>query len=110
MDPLSRQEMVALRIGIVFLFLSIVVSTAIERSTDDVFMAGISQGILVVGWVALWRPAERFIVEIVPHFFNKRRITVRRYRRALRLDLAVHSGQWLHASTLFPSGSSTYAP
>jgi hypothetical protein len=74
-DPLSRQEMVALRIGIVFLFLSIVVSTAIERSTDDVFMAGISQGILVVGWVALWRPAERFIVEIVPHFFNKRRIS-----------------------------------
>ena len=74
-DPLSRQEMIALRIGIVFLFLSIVVSTAIERATDDVFMAGISQGILVVGWVALWRPAERFIVEIVPHFFNRRRIS-----------------------------------
>jgi hypothetical protein len=73
-DPLSRQEMVALRIGIVFLFLSIVVSTAIERSTDDVFLAGISQGILVVGWVALWRPAERFIVEVVPHFFNRKRI------------------------------------
>jgi hypothetical protein len=74
-DPLSRQEMVALRIGIAFLFLSIVVSTAIERSTDDVIMEGISQGILVVGWVALWRPAERFIVEVVPHFFNRRRIS-----------------------------------
>jgi hypothetical protein len=73
-DPLSRQEMVAIRIGISFLFLSIVVSTAIERSTDDVIMAGVSQGILVVGWVALWRPAERFIVEVVPHFFNRRRI------------------------------------
>jgi hypothetical protein len=74
-DPLSRQEMVAIRIGIIFLFLSIVVSTAIDRSTDDVILAGISQGILVVGWVAVWRPAERFIVEVVPHFFNRRRIS-----------------------------------
>jgi hypothetical protein len=74
-DPLSRQEMVGIRIGIIFLFLSIVVSTAIDRSTDDVVLAGISQGILVVGWVALWRPAERFIVEVVPHFFNRRRIS-----------------------------------
>jgi hypothetical protein len=73
-DPLSRQEMVAIRIGIIFLFLSIVVSTAIDRSTDDVILAGISQGILVFGWVALWRPAERFIVEVVPHFFNRRRV------------------------------------
>jgi hypothetical protein len=74
-DPLSRQEMVAIRIGILFLFLSIMVSTAIERSSNDVIMEGISQGILVVGWVALWRPAERFIVEVVPHFFNRRRIS-----------------------------------
>jgi hypothetical protein len=73
-DPLSRQEVVAVRIGIIFLFLSIMVSTAIDRSTNDVIMEGISQGILVVGWVALWRPAERFIVEVVPHFFNRRRI------------------------------------
>ena len=74
MDPLSRQEMVGIRIGILFLFLSIVVSTAIDRASENVIMEGISQGILVVGWVALWRPAERFIVEVVPHFFNRRRI------------------------------------
>ena len=73
-DPLSRQEMVGIRIGILFLFLSIVVSTAIDRASENVIMEGISQGILVVGWVALWRPAERFIVEVVPHFFNRRRI------------------------------------
>ncbi len=34
---------------------------------------GISQGIILVGWVALWRPAERFMVEVVPHVFNRRR-------------------------------------
>jgi hypothetical protein len=73
-DPLSRQEVVAARIGIAFLFASIVVSSAIDRATDDVIMEGISQGVVVVGWVALWRPAERFVTEVVPHIFNRRRI------------------------------------
>jgi len=73
-EPLSRQEKVAARIGILFLFLSIVVSTAIDQATDDVVAEGFAQGILVVGWVALWRPAERFVVEVVPHLINRRRI------------------------------------
>jgi hypothetical protein len=72
-DPLSRQEKVAARIGIVVLFLSIVISTAIDRVSEDVIVEGFAQGILVVGWVALWRPAERFVVEVVPHSFNRRR-------------------------------------
>jgi hypothetical protein len=73
-DPLSRQETVAARIGIAFLFASIMVSTALDRASESVIVEGVSQGILVVGWVALWRPAERFVVEVVPHIFNKRRI------------------------------------
>jgi hypothetical protein len=73
-EPLSRQEKVAARIGIVVLFLSIVISTAIDRVSEDVIVEGFAQGILVVGWVALWRPAERFVVEVVPHVFNRRRI------------------------------------
>jgi hypothetical protein len=72
-DPLSRQEKVAARLGIAFWFLSIVISTAIDRSSEDVLAEGISQGIILVGWVALWRPAERFMVEVVPHVFNRRR-------------------------------------
>ena len=73
-EPLSRQEKVAARIGIAFLFVSIMVSTALDRMSEDVVVEGLSQGILVVGWVALWRPAERFVVEVVPHVFNRRRI------------------------------------
>jgi hypothetical protein len=73
-EPLSRQEKVAARIGIAFLFLSIVVSTGMDRASEDVIVEGVAQGILVVGWVALWRPAERFVVEPVPHLFNRRRI------------------------------------
>jgi hypothetical protein len=73
-DPLSRQEKVAAWIGVAFLLVSIVVSTALDRASEDVLVEGLSQGIVVVGWVAVWRPAERFIVEVAPHVFNRRRI------------------------------------
>jgi hypothetical protein len=72
-DPLSRQEKISLRLGLVFWFASILVSTGIDRSSQDVLAEGISQGIVVVGWVALWPPAARFMTEVVPHFFNRRR-------------------------------------
>ena len=72
-DPLSRQEKISLRLGLLFWFLSILVSTAIDRASEDVVAEGISQGIVVVGWVALWPPAARFMTEVVPHFFNRKR-------------------------------------
>jgi hypothetical protein len=72
-DPLSRQEKVAARIGIAFLLACVLVSTAIDRVSEAVLVEGFAQGILVVGWVAIWRPAERFVVEVVPHVFNRRR-------------------------------------
>jgi hypothetical protein len=72
-DPLSRQEKIAAWLGIDFWFLSILISTAIDRSTDDVIAEGISQGIVVVGWVALWPPAARMMTEVAPHLFNRRR-------------------------------------
>ena len=72
-DPLSRHEAIAAWIGIVVLFLSIVVSSALDRVSDNVFLQGLSQGILVLGWVALWNPAARFVVEVLPHVFNRRR-------------------------------------
>ena len=72
-DPLSRQEKIAASIGIAFLLVCVIVSTAMNQASNNVFVEGLSQGILLVGWVALWRPAERFVVEVVPHVFNRRR-------------------------------------
>jgi hypothetical protein len=72
-DPLSRHEKIAARLGIVVLFASIVVSSALDRVSEAVVVEGISQGILVVGWVAVWNPAARFVVEVLPHVFNRRR-------------------------------------
>jgi hypothetical protein len=72
-DPLSRQETVAAGIGVAVLLICVVASTAIDQATNNVFIQGLSQGILLVGWVALWRPAERLVVEVMPHVFNRRR-------------------------------------
>jgi hypothetical protein len=72
-DPLSRQEKVAAWIGIAFLVICVMASTAIDRVSSALLIAAVSQAIVVVGWVAVWAPAARFIVEVVPHVFNRRR-------------------------------------
>ncbi len=72
-DPMPRSERIAVRVGIAALLVCIAISTALDRASEEVLVEGISQGILVVGWVALWLPAERFVAGTVPHFFNRRR-------------------------------------
>jgi hypothetical protein len=72
-DPLSRQEQVAAWIGIAFLVVCVMASTALDQASSDLLVAALSQAIVVVGWVAIWGPAARFIVEVAPHVFNRRR-------------------------------------
>jgi hypothetical protein len=72
-DPLSRQEKVAAWIGVAVLIVSVLASTMLDRLSDALLVAGLSQAIVVVGWVAVWNPAQRFIVEVAPHVFNRRR-------------------------------------
>jgi hypothetical protein len=71
--PLSRRDRIAAWVGIAIFLLSIAVGTSLDRITDNVFVAGISQGIVVVGWVALWAPAQRVVVDILPHHFARKR-------------------------------------
>ncbi len=71
--PLSRRDRIAALVGISIFLLTIVVSTSLEQLTDDVFVAGLSQGLVVIGWVALWVPAQRVVVDLVPHYFERSR-------------------------------------
>jgi hypothetical protein len=82
--PLARRERIGVVIGIVFLISCIAISTAIERATDDVVAEAVAQGITLVGWVALWRPAEHLVNNIVPHRFNRRR-----YREFADVDVRI---------------------
>ena len=72
-DPLSRHQKIGARLGIVVLFATILVSSALDHFSDHVLVQGIAQAIVVVGWVAVWTPAARFVVEVMPHVFNRRR-------------------------------------
>ena len=51
----------------------IIVSTWIDQQTNEIVLQGVSQAILLLGWVALWDPAARLVTETMPHFFNRRR-------------------------------------
>jgi hypothetical protein len=71
--PLSRRDRIAAWVGTTIFLLSIAVGTSLDRITDNVFVAGISQGIVVVGWVALWPPVHRVVVDNLPHHFARKR-------------------------------------
>jgi hypothetical protein len=58
------------------------VATGLERLTDDLVVAGIAQGITLIGWVAMWAPADHFFKSVVPHALNRRR-----YREFANLDV-----------------------
>jgi hypothetical protein len=49
-----------------------------------VIVAGIAQGIVVLGWVALWAPAQRFAIDVIPYRFERRS-----YARRARLEIRV---------------------
>jgi hypothetical protein len=73
LDPLSRSDRVAALIGLAAFFLCIVLSTALDQLSENPFLQGLSQGLVLLGWIALWDPAARLVTEVAPHVFNRRR-------------------------------------
>jgi hypothetical protein len=71
--PLSRQNRVTLVVGLVALVITIGVATALSRLTNSLVVEGIAEGITLIGWVAMWAPADHFFRAVVPHAFNRRR-------------------------------------
>ncbi|MBV9817694.1 MAG: hypothetical protein JOZ07_05020 [Solirubrobacterales bacterium] len=71
--PLSHRDRISTRAGVVIFLLSIAVSSLMLREATGVLVDGVSQGIVVVGWVALWAPATRWGVDAVTHHFARRR-------------------------------------
>jgi hypothetical protein len=65
--PISRRQRVTALVGLIVFLASIVISTSLERLTSDVLITGLSQGIVVIGWVALWAPAQYVVVDAIPH-------------------------------------------
>jgi len=72
-NPLNRHDRIAIWSGTLIFLITIAISTTLDREATGVLIAGISQAIVVIGWVALWDPAARIVVESVPHHFTRKR-------------------------------------
>ena len=72
-NPLAHRERIAVWAGILIFLGTIIVSTLLDRISSYVLVVGISQGIVVIGWVALWDPAQRVFLDIIPHHFARKR-------------------------------------
>jgi hypothetical protein len=72
-NPLNRRERIAVWAGVVIFLITIAVSTLIEKNLTGVLVVGVSQAIVVIGWIALWDPAQRVAGDIVPHYFLRKR-------------------------------------
>ncbi len=71
--PLSHRARVGAWVGLITFLITIAISTTLDRLTDDVLIAGVSQGIVVVGWVALWAPVQHIVVDAIPHRLARKR-------------------------------------
>ncbi len=61
-----RQGRISLLIGLSFLFVCLSLSELIGRFGSDTFIHFLEEGLLISGWVALWRPLEIFLYEWWP--------------------------------------------
>ncbi len=84
---LMRRGFVSLGIGIAFLAVVFAVSQGVGRLMGESDVALLfQQGLLIVGWVAMWRPLEIFLYDWWP-ILGERRIHDRLSRIQVRIAL-----------------------
>ncbi|HXF08905.1 MAG TPA: hypothetical protein VNK45_10365 [Candidatus Acidoferrales bacterium] len=66
LNRLLREGRTALVIGLVFLGLCLIASQAVNQWAPGLATRLLGEGLLIVGWVALWRPLEIFLYEWWP--------------------------------------------
>jgi hypothetical protein len=88
---LIRRGFISLAIGMVFLSVLFAIAHLIGRMMgDSAWGALLQEGLLIVGWVAMWRPLEIFLYDWWP-IVGERRL----YERLSRIDVRTvqHGGQ-----------------
>ena len=78
-----REGRMALLVGIAFVLLCMAVRPLISGS-DSVFLSSLAEGLLIFGWVAMWRPVDTFLYGWWPL-----RRQARHYRRIADLPISV---------------------
>lgn len=67
-----RQGRTSLMIGLVFLGLCLSLNRILSLLHDSVIVNIFTEGLLIIGWVAMWRPLEIFLYDWFPIYQNQR--------------------------------------
>lgn len=96
---LVRRGFVSLAIGVAFLAAAFATTQAIRRLLGESDLWRVfEQGLLIVGWVAMWRPLEIFLYDWWP-ILGERRMHDRLSRMQVRIALRTEPG---HPSDSLP--------
>ena len=69
----TRSERREATIAFLFLVVCLMLSAAIDQATEnDALFVAVSQGLVVLGWVALWQPAQVFFAGATRRLSHKR--------------------------------------
>ena len=80
----SRSERRETLIAFSFLIVCLLLSSMIDQATaNDAFFGSVSQGLVVLGWVALWSPAQRLFATV------SRRLNRKRYRELAQAKIEI---------------------
>jgi hypothetical protein len=63
---LLRDGRIALVTGLLFLFDCLLLRSLLHTIGDGAVFGILGEGLLIIGWVAMWRPLEIFLYEWVP--------------------------------------------
>ncbi|MEG3438781.1 hypothetical protein V0288_16765 [Pannus brasiliensis CCIBt3594] len=68
-----RQGRIALFVGLLFLFVCLSLSElVVTKLGKDTFAHFVEEGLIIIGWVALWQPAEIFLYRWWPVRYRQR--------------------------------------
>lgn len=88
MKRLWRDGRRALAVGFIFLIACMALGEALARVIDGPFGAFLQEGLLIIGWVANWKPAEIFLYDWRP-LHQRKQV----YRRLSALTVEVRSAR-----------------
>jgi hypothetical protein len=82
---MRRMAQLFLLIGLVLLVLCLAVARTVETWESVFFSRTVREGILIIGWVSLWRPLELLMFDWYPIYDR-----IRTYRKILRTEIQVN--------------------
>ena len=61
-----QQGRISLVIGLTFLILCLTVPAALQQSLEGTLLDVIEEGLIIIGWVSMWRPVQIFLYDWWP--------------------------------------------